>query len=74
ILQASYHVLNHTNPNITKHCWLCYDIKPPFYEAIGIISETKKIESINPTECFWNEEKRQGITMSQISGMRRCIG
>ncbi|NWQ71719.1 ENV2 protein, partial [Neopipo cinnamomea] len=74
ILQASYQVLNHTHPNITKHCWLCYDINPPFYEAMAIIGEIKRINSMNPTECLWNEEKRQGITMAQVSGIGNCIG
>ncbi|NXM04701.1 ENV2 protein, partial [Tyrannus savana] len=74
ILQASYHVLNFTNPNITEHCWLCYDIRPPFYEAIGIASEVTKVNGANPAQCLWSEENRQGLTMSQVSGVGRCIG
>ncbi|NWQ71852.1 ENV2 protein, partial [Neopipo cinnamomea] len=74
ILRASYHVLNFTNPNITEHCWLCYDIRPPFYEAIGIASKVRKVNGANPARCLWNEENRQGMTMSQVSGAGRCIG
>ncbi|NWU13103.1 ENV2 protein, partial [Cephalopterus ornatus] len=76
MLQASYQVLNATYPNITEHCWLCYDIRPPFYEAIGVDSRFKKANGTNPAQCLWNEESghKQGITMSQVSGKGKCIG
>ena len=76
MLQASYQVLNATHPNITEHCWLCYDIRPPFYEAIGVDSRFKKSNGINPAQCMWNKEsgRKQGITMSQVSGKGKCIG
>lgn len=75
LIQASYQVLNATNPNITRLCWLCYDIRPPFYEAIGVTSKASRINGSNPGQCLWNQDKtRQGITVSQVSGRERCIG
>uniref|UniRef100_A0A8C9AUF4 Uncharacterized protein n=1 Tax=Prolemur simus TaxID=1328070 RepID=A0A8C9AUF4_PROSS len=35
-LTAAYEALNRSNPNATEACWLCYDIRPPFYEAVGV--------------------------------------
>ncbi|NWS35009.1 ENV2 protein, partial [Polioptila caerulea] len=73
LLQASFQVLNTTNPNITKHCWLCYDIRPPYYEAIGVDHGHRKANGTNPAECLWDTRK-QGITLSQITGKGRCLG
>ncbi|NXU53721.1 ENV1 protein, partial [Turnix velox] len=76
MLQATYGILNSTNSNPTKECWLCYNIRPPFYEAIGIIAPAKRVKGINPRECFWNKTKEntQGITLSEITGQGLCVG
>ncbi|NXT37628.1 ENV2 protein, partial [Pelecanoides urinatrix] len=75
LMQASYLVLNNTNPNMTQHCWLCYDIKPPFYEAMGIHLEAKRVNGSNPIQCLWNSESRKpGLTTQYVSGRGRCIG
>ncbi|NXI35197.1 ENV2 protein, partial [Galbula dea] len=76
LVQASYQVLNTTNPILTEHCWLCYDIKPPFYEAVGISAKPKKQNGTNPAQCLWNIDNgnKQGITMSHVNRQGRCIG
>ncbi|KFO91913.1 hypothetical protein N320_08482, partial [Buceros rhinoceros silvestris] len=76
LLNSTYQVLNSTNPNITTHCWLCYDMRPPFYEAIGISSEPQLMNGPNPTQCLWNtgRESNPGITMQCVSGQGKCIG
>ncbi|NXK09143.1 ENV2 protein, partial [Herpetotheres cachinnans] len=75
LLQASFQVLNATNPNMTEHCWLCYDICPPYYEAIGVDRRHRKANGTNPAQCLWNTDstRRQGITMSQVTGKGRCL-
>ncbi|NXG67700.1 ENV1 protein, partial [Hemiprocne comata] len=68
LVQASYQVLNATYPNLTEHCWLCYNIRPPFYEAIGVTANPKRINGSNPSQCLWKKEtsQSQGITLAQV--------
>ncbi|NXX17453.1 ENV1 protein, partial [Podargus strigoides] len=75
LLNATYQILNSTNLNITAHCWLCYDVKPPFYEAIGIPLEPRLLNGPSPAQCLWNTEKGEnpGITMQYVSGQGRCV-
>ncbi|NWU91821.1 ENV1 protein, partial [Upupa epops] len=78
IMQASFEVLNKTYPNLTKECWLCYDIRPPFYEAIGSTAKIKRVNGTNPKVCQWISrnitEDAPGITISRVSGNGTCIG
>ncbi|NXA71257.1 ENV1 protein, partial [Mohoua ochrocephala] len=78
IMQASFEVLNRTYPNLTRECWLCYDIQPPFYEAIGTTARIKRTNGTNPPECIWIKrnitEEAPGITMSKVSGKGLCAG
>ncbi|NXH87747.1 ENV2 protein, partial [Edolisoma coerulescens] len=76
LIQASYQVLNVTNPNLTENCWLCYTIQPPFYEATGVTAEPKKINGANPSQCLWQKgsNQTQGITLAQVTGKGRCVG
>uniref|UniRef100_A0A8D0FNG3 Envelope glycoprotein n=1 Tax=Strix occidentalis caurina TaxID=311401 RepID=A0A8D0FNG3_STROC len=57
IVQASLHL---THPELTTHCWLCYDVQPPYYEAIG-------------TRTPFNRSN-EGITMQHVKGTGTCIG
>ncbi|KAF1413420.1 MLV-related proviral Env polyprotein, partial [Spheniscus humboldti] len=73
MMQASYHALNKTNPNLTEHCWLCYGIKPPFYEAVGISDLPMRSNDLNPAQCIWGVDK-QKITLMEVVGSGMCIG
>ncbi|NXQ05509.1 ENV1 protein, partial [Vidua macroura] len=74
LMQAAYQVLNVTRPNITEQCWLCFDIKPPFYEAVGLNEKPKRVNGSNPPQCNWKDPQTQGITLAAVTGKGRCIG
>ncbi|NWX93885.1 ENV1 protein, partial [Nothoprocta pentlandii] len=63
LVVAAYETLNQTNPNATVACWLCYDIRPPYYEAIGINSTFKYSNEDNPPQCNWKDKKVGIITL-----------
>lgn len=77
-MQASFRILNKTNPNLTEGCSLCYNIQPPFYEAIGVTAKARRVNGTSPSQCHWKRDKEntnsQGITLSQVTGKGRCIG
>lgn len=72
IINASFQVLNQTNPNITKECWLCVSVRPPYYEALGDTAVVEYSNESNPSKCSWGQEV--GITLTQVTGKGRCIG
>uniref|UniRef100_A0A673URV9 Envelope protein n=1 Tax=Suricata suricatta TaxID=37032 RepID=A0A673URV9_SURSU len=73
LLTATYKTLNLTDPNLTKACWLCYDIKPPFYEAIGLIAPFNLSNDTSPAACKW-DRKGLGLTFQTVTGTATCIG
>jgi hypothetical protein len=73
LVNAAFLTLNHTNPNMTTSCWLCYDVRPQFYEAIGLNVTYNASTSENPTQCSWGDHKR-GLTIQQVSGQGICLG
>ena len=54
LLTAAYEALNRSDPEATRACWLCYDIKPPFYEAIGLPAPFSQSDEDSPAACKWN--------------------
>uniref|UniRef100_A0A8C3BRE4 Envelope protein n=1 Tax=Cairina moschata TaxID=8855 RepID=A0A8C3BRE4_CAIMO len=72
VINASFQVLNQTNPEITEGCWLCVSVKPPYYEAIGDMGRSEYSNESNPSKCSWGQEI--GITLTQVMGKGRCIG
>ena len=76
IIQSSFKVLNNTYPELTKECWLCYDIRPPFYEAIGSVAKIRRRNGTNPAECLWKKGRPNvpGITLAHVTGNGVCVG
>ena len=69
---SSYRVLNSTRPDLTGSCWLCYDIKPPYYEGIavpGVYIQTK-----NHKVCQWQQKGNARLTLQRVTGRGLCIG
>lgn len=73
LMEASFKALNFTNPNLTQHCWLCYVIRPPYYEALGVTSKPQGIKRRNHRECTCGGGK-EGITREYVTGKGRFIG
>ncbi|NXQ03999.1 ENV2 protein, partial [Vidua macroura] len=74
LIQVAYQVLNVTRPKITEQCWLCFDIKPPFYEAIGLTEKPKRVNGSNLPQCSCKDPQTQGITLAAVTGKGRCLG
>uniref|UniRef100_A0A8B9DQQ6 Envelope glycoprotein n=1 Tax=Anser cygnoides TaxID=8845 RepID=A0A8B9DQQ6_ANSCY len=72
IMNASYYLLNQTNPNVPRSCWLCLDIRPPYYDAIGDLGEATHSSNPNPPQCNWGRDV--GITLTEVTGNGRCVG
>ncbi|NXG05919.1 ENV1 protein, partial [Sakesphorus luctuosus] len=76
MMNASYHWLNQTYPQLTEDCWLCYSAQPPFYEAVRANQKVGRTNDSNPETCRWNEEasKSKGLTLESVTGKGRCVG
>ena len=76
LMQASYRTLNESKPNLTEECWLCYNIRPPYFEAIGKPGRIRWSNGSNPRECPWDGRRNhtQGITIQLVTGQGKCIG
>ncbi|OWK63928.1 envelope glycoprotein [Lonchura striata] len=73
MLEATFLSLNESNLNLTDSCWLCYDVKPPFYEGIALNTPFSYSTASAPHQCRWDTPRR-GITLSQITGQGKCFG
>ena len=73
LVNAAFTVLNHTNPNVTQSCWLCYNLHPLFYEAIGLNVSYNLSLDRSPPQCQW-EERKVGLTMNEVWGLGLCLG
>jgi hypothetical protein len=63
-------VLNGTNPNVTKSCWLCLMSGPPYYEGMAVIGTYNNTTSHD--HCSWGCSHT--FTLTEVSGTGTCIG
>ena len=70
LIQEAFLVLNRTNPNITRSCWLCYASSPPYYEGIAQIRTYNKTS--DPSQCPWGGNRK--LTLAAVSGSGLCLG
>ena len=68
----SYRVLNSTRPDLTSSCWLCYDIKPPYYEGIAVPGSYSPTQ--NHAACRWQQKGNARLTLQQVTRRGLCIG
>lgn len=73
MLIAAYEALNRSDPNATAACWLCYDIRPPFYEAVGVAAPFHYSGEETPGSCMW-DRKGPGLTLQVIANSGTSIG
>ena len=73
LVKAAYTALNQTHPEATRSCWLCYNVAPPYYEAIGLNASYSLVNASDPSQCQWGDRK-VGLTMRQVWGKGLCIG
>ena len=55
LIRAAYATLNQTHPEATKSCWLCYNLIPPYYEAVGLNASYDLANSTDPPQCHWGD-------------------
>uniref|UniRef100_A0A8C9CAV5 Envelope protein n=1 Tax=Phocoena sinus TaxID=42100 RepID=A0A8C9CAV5_PHOSS len=72
LVQAAFEVLNATNPEATKSCWLCYAAPPPYYDAIGYNSNYNNVNT--PDQCRWKQEGNSKLTLASVLGNGTCVG
>lgn len=64
MLTGAYEALNRSDPEATEACWLCYDIRPPFYEAVGLAASFIQSGEASRTSCKWDRKGPGLITVS----------
>ncbi|XP_052494354.1 MLV-related proviral Env polyprotein-like [Budorcas taxicolor] len=73
LVKETYEALNHSNPNATQSCWLCYTLRPPYYEAVGLNATYNLSILSNPLQCSWGDRK-VGLTLQEVWGSGTCLG
>ncbi|XDB60576.1 hypothetical protein AB1E18_013943 [Capra hircus] len=73
LVKAAYATLNQTHPKATKSCWLCYNLIPPYYEAVGLNASYDLANGTDPPQCRWGDRK-VGLTMREVWGRGLCMG
>lgn len=72
-MEGAYEALNATSPNMTKSCWLCYGVYPPFYEGVALnVSHLVNVTSpmvaagiYQKTGCPYNQSQGQELALGR---------
>ena len=65
LVKAAYITLNQTNLEATRSCWLCYNLYPPYYEAVGLNASYSLTDSIDPPQCRWANQRDDNSGQSE---------
>lgn len=72
LVREAFKVINATNPEATKSCWLCYDVAPPYYEGIAFIGAVNQTKDVNSYR--WQQQPNVRLTLSAVTGQGLCVG
>jgi hypothetical protein len=64
----TFEVLNSSQPNLTKECWLCLNAQPPFYTGVAIMGNHTRV---NLTQCSWGLNSK--LSLQQVTGAGTCV-
>lgn len=70
LIQGAFKVINGSQPNMTRSCWLCLSAGPPYYEGIATFGTFNNTTSQDA--CTWNNNNR--LTLTEVSGRGICVG
>jgi hypothetical protein len=62
LMTKTFEVLNSSQPNLTKECWLCLNAQPPFYTGVAIMGNHTRI---NLTHCSWGLNGKLSLQQEQ---------
>ena len=71
MLVQSFQVTNASKPKLTKQYWLCYKVKPPYFEKTVLIGNFTETE--DPNECRWKQADGR-VALQLIEGQWTCVG
>lgn len=69
LILGAYSVLNATQNELTKSCWLCLSSAPPYYEGIAIDGN---YTVSNGSQCSWKDTHQ--LTVQEVTGQGLCVG
>ncbi|XP_013365605.1 PREDICTED: endogenous retrovirus group S71 member 1 Env polyprotein-like [Chinchilla lanigera] len=71
VLSETHHLLNLSNSELVKTCWLCVRSTPPFYEAVAAPN------SVTPSSPMCSTEEEEPLSLSLVEtvyGRGFCVG
>ena len=73
MISLAYLTLNASRPDLTNGCWLYYNIRLPYYEAVAFSLEFNMTADVSA--CRWQQQPGAGrLTVGSITGIGTCIG